>query len=221
MDFLDEVKEELRQEQMLNFFKKYGKMIGILLLSIILITAFTSWFTNYSFNKKAQDGLAIYQANQAIKDKPESKAAKTEALAIYGAIANNGTKGYQTLAQLRQASLLVEQGEGKKAFEIYESIYQNGSGKTLSQLAGLYAAHIALDVPEYADANTMQQRLEKLGKAGAPFEILAKELHLAYATVNEDTEKARTLYYEIMSMPSLTNSIKERIAALAPDQAAE
>ena len=216
LNFIREIDEEVRRDQMLKLWQRHGNSIIGLVVLIVLATAGWRGWQWYENRESAKAG-ARYE--QALELSQGGKQAESEqALAE---IAKNAPSGYRMLAKLR---LAAETGKTNAAAGVkaYDEIAADSSVDPLFRdIARLRAAYLLVD---NAPPSEIASRVEPLTGASAPFKNSAKEaLALSYFRAG-DKAKARALYTEILADPQVTNALASRaqmMQALTAEGAAQ
>jgi hypothetical protein len=124
-DLIEEIKEDIKQEKLEKFWKDTGNYIigGIVL--IIAATAGNVAYKSYVTNKYESLGTKLYSAYNS-----ESANNKEKAITGYDSIAKNSDSSISAIANMRQASLLAEEGKKKMMQHRFIKIYPI-TGRTL------------------------------------------------------------------------------------------
>jgi hypothetical protein len=196
-DFFKELEEDIREERIINLWRKYGNYIIVLALAIVIGTSvYVLW--QYMKNKaQIQYHVSFSQALELLK-----QGKKEEALKAFHELAEEGG-GYGKLAQLYEASLL------SNPQALYGKISQeNTADPALNKLPKILMGARSLDKPETVAS------LEPLTAPKNAWAPLALEL-LAFAELKKgETEKAAKLYIKILKETSLTPEEKLRAAMM-------
>jgi hypothetical protein len=214
MNFIREIDEEVRRDQMLKLWQRYGHYIVGLAVLVVLATAAWRGFEWYENRERAKAG-ARYEQALTLGESGKQADAKRE----FAAIAKDAPSGYRTLARFRLAAEAGKRSaaDGVKAFD--EIAADSSVDPVLRDLAKLRAAFLLVDT---APAAEIAARVAPLTGAQAPFRNSAKEaLALAYFRAG-DKAKARGLYAEILADPAVTASLANRaqvMQALTADEA--
>lgn len=196
-DFLKEIEEDIHEERIINFWRKYGNLIIGIALAIVLGTvAYVIWqYMKGKTQMRRHD--AFTQAVGLM-----SKGQKEEALKAFQALGTE-SGGYAKLAQLYEASLIANPET------LYNKIAQeNVADPALSKLPKILNAARSLDKPE---ALAPLESLTAPGNAWAP---LSLEL-LALADVKRgDSVGAAKQYIRLLKEETLTSDEKLRASMM-------
>lgn len=202
-DIFTEVDEDLRREKLEKLWKKFAPyIIGAAVLFIGGMAGRVYW----------QD----YQENDRIAESDRYQAAIAEltagregdALSDLEAIAADSKHGYDLLAQLQAASLLLQDGKVAESLSLYDSISANGDfDQRYRDYAALLAGMVVLDQAQY-DAATV--RLEPLANGKSYWSYSAQELLGLLAMERESWERATTIFLQLNLDEGAPDELKAR-----------
>jgi len=209
-DFIREVDEEFRREQIALLWKKYSNIIYSAIMVIVLVVGGYSYWEHYKrktmtdFSSRFSMAIALYQ-----QDKIQ------EADAILEKLMNEADSGYKILSQLRLAISYAKK-EPAKALAIYDTISGNEKNdRKWRDLADLRAAKLRIDSEEaekaIASLNVMVSR-------NSAWRHSARELLFAYAVEKQDYAQAEKLVEDMSSdadLPYTMRALIEGYRALA------
>ena len=202
-----EVDEELRREQLLKLWEKYGTFIVAAVLLVVLGVGGVKYY-QYRTTVAAEAAGARLAATTR-KSGQESSA---EAQKVLEEIGTSGPAGYATLARLRLAAADREAGKLAEAAAAYEAIAKDASGdRLLADFARLQAASLKVDTASWTD---MQNRLNDLAADGNPWRASARELLGLAAVKAGKSEEARQQFQRLLSDRDTPASIAERARIL-------
>ncbi|MSP67345.1 MAG: tetratricopeptide repeat protein [Alphaproteobacteria bacterium] len=167
-DIFQEVEEAVRQDRYVKLWKRYHNHMVAAAIGIVVVTAGVVGFRHYQESQRLADSRAY-----AAAARQEAAGEAASAAAAFAALAERGGAGYPVLARLRQAAALGQQGDVRRAVEIYDQVAAKGGDRAFVDLAHLRAARLLLDS---GDAGAARDRLERPGADGAPWQHLAREL---------------------------------------------
>lgn len=196
-DFLRELEEDIREERMINLWRKFGNyLIGLAILIVVGTAAYVLWQ-----HMKVKSQLRSYVSfSKALDFVKQGK--KEDALKAFRNLAEEGG-GYGKLAQLYEASLLANPEA------LYAKISkENTADPALGKLPKILNAARALDKSE---GLASIQPLTAPNNAWAP---LSLEL-LALENVKKgDSIEAAKLYIRILKEASVTPDEKLRASLM-------
>ena len=185
VDIFDEVDEDVRRERMQESAKKYGPIVGFVVVLVIAGVAGTTLWREHQANKAAEAGNAYLAAGALLA---EDKAA--EAATAFAAIPDDSGDGYAALARMREAEAHEKAGNRAAALQALHAVEALEAPERYKELAKL----LALGLRSYnEDAATLLPLVDPLSAPGRPWSALANE----YAAMLEwklgklDAAKAR------------------------------
>ncbi len=205
-DIFNEVDEELRREQLKQLWTRYGAIIVIAaVLIVIAVGGWRGW--QYWEAKKAAEAGAAFEAaaNLATEGKTE------DAVAAFSRIAAEGTSGYRLLARFREAAELGDRDRAG-AIKDYEALAADSNvPAVLQDLASIRAGLLLVDSASYGE---LAQRLEPLTANDRPFRHTARELLAVSAWRNGDATAMRRWVDMITTDAQTPASTRARVEVL-------
>jgi hypothetical protein len=199
-----EIDEELRREQLLKIWDRYGTYIVVV---VALLIASVGGYKLYEGRRLAAAESAgaqfVAAAREAAKDskKPEAQKALEQ-------VASSGPAGYGLLARLRLAAADREAGRTEKAAADFEAIAKQRSvDPLLADYAELQAATLRLDSASWTE---IQNRLNPLVVDGNPWRFSARELLGLAAQKAGRLDDARTQFTRLLGDRDTPQGIGER-----------
>jgi len=205
-DIFREIDEELRRDNLLKLWSRYGRYI-ILVAALILLAAggFVLWRNHQLAERQAQSGR--YAA--AVELMHQGKDA--EAAEVFGQVTREGG-GYAQLAAFEQAELLAKTGDHKAAIAIYVRIAADGaSDPAFRDLALLLS--IMRGLPD-ADPQAAIERLAPLTAKDSPWRPTALELTAAARLKSGDKKGAAEIYKGLADDPATPPGLRARAAEM-------
>ncbi|HLN09054.1 MAG TPA: tetratricopeptide repeat protein [Xanthobacteraceae bacterium] len=212
-DIFQEVDEEIRRERLKELWDRYGNLIVVGALVIVLGVAGWRGYQWWDHKKSAEAGAAFEAAIGL------SEAGKhAEAEASFAKIAADGTSGYRTLARFHEAGELG-QTDPQAAVKAYEALAADSSiGRVMQDLAAVRAGLILVDTAPYAE---LSGRLEPMTASDRVFHNTAREILAFSAWRASDRAAARHWADMIMTDPETPSGTRSRVEVLmaltAPD----
>ena len=154
-DIFHEVEEEVRRERFEKLWKEYGDYIiaGVALI-IIAIAGYELW-TRYQENQRIKASETLILAQQLADSGNFVKSTES-----FATLAKDAPGGYEEIARLSRAGLLVIQNKRNEALAIYKSVAAEDSGP----LGGLATIRAAWIMSETASPGEVQSFLAPLLK---------------------------------------------------------
>jgi hypothetical protein len=153
-DIFREIDEEVRREQFLKLWERYGNLL--IAACVLVVVAVAGWrIYEWQQNEKAAAAGAKFEAAVALASQGKTK----EAEEAFGKLATDGTASYRMLAKFREAAEQAGR-DPKAAVAAYDQLAADSSiGKVFQDLAALRAGMLLVDTAPYSD---IKQRLEPL-----------------------------------------------------------
>lgn len=205
-EIFDEVNEDVRREQLKQFWDKYSLLL--ILIAVIVIGGVGGWKGyQYVEGKKAVEASAAF--DRAIELSDQKKHAEAEA--AFAKLATDAPAGYRTLARLRAAGEAAERDK-PAAVALYDSIAADRSVNLAEQdLAKVRAAGLLVDTAPYDD---LKKRLEPVTAGAGTYRHSARELLALSAWRNGNADAARQWLDQLATDGETPSSMRSRAEAL-------
>jgi hypothetical protein len=209
-DFIREIDEDLRRENLEKLWRKYGGYALVLAVAVVLaIAAYTGW-QRYSESQRAERARQYESALQLVAS---GDAKASEELA---ALAADDGDGYAALARLQAAALKAKAGDSAGAVVLYEQLAADGAVD--GHLRDLALILLALQTADTAAPDALTKRLQPLTEAGNPWRYSALEITAVLAHRTGDKAKAQEILTgladDLDAPPALRQRATEMLAAL-------
>jgi hypothetical protein len=191
VDVFDEVEEELRQERYKALLKKWGPIVGAVALAVVLGVAGNEAWKAWSEGQAEEASERFYAARDALEggDREGAEAGFAE-------LAEEGPRGYATLALMQRAAMAEEDGDFERAMQLYDEAVQRSPAALIRDLARYRSALAGFDVLTADPAQA----------------LLARELIGAAALRDERWDEARRQYQFIQSALDAPQGLRRRAA---------
>lgn len=199
-----EINEELKQEKMRNFWKKYG-----ILATVVVIAALTFAVSFESIkawqNKKAQtwsDAYA-YAYNLQIQGKYD------ESIAVFKDIEQQNGGIYRDIAQMQIANILLEQAKNDEALTVLTALVNNpDANASVQNMAVFKLASYKLD---NAPREEVEALLNRLIIDNGSWVNVAKEMKAMLEIREGNLSQALEIYNDILNNNELSDTLKSRV----------
>ena len=189
-DIFQEVDEELKREQYLDLWQKYGRYVIAAAVGVVAITAAIVFWRDYQAGQQMEESRR-YEAAMALARDGKTQ----EALAAFGDVADESGASYTALASLQEGALRAREGDLAGAAAAYERVADDGGvDDILQDLATLLFVLYSLDSGEPA---ALSERLAPLTQEDNPWRFSARELDAFIAVKTGDTDRARELFTQL------------------------
>ena len=206
-DIFREIDEELRRDNLLKLWSRYGRYIIIAVaVALVIAGGIVAWREHQLAERRAQS-TRYAGALTLARDGKEADAAK-----VFAAIAEEGG-GYAVLASFEEAALLAKSGDRSAAIADYDRIAATGDlDPSLRGLALLLS--VMQSLPE-AEARQTIERLAPLTESGNPWRPTAIELTALARLKSGDKSGALDLYRGLADDLAAPASLRARAAEMA------
>jgi hypothetical protein len=206
-DIFREIEDELRRDNLLKLWSRYGKyVIAAAVLAILIALAIVGWRQHQAAQRQAEGGhyseaLALARAGK-----------ETDAAKEFAALAHQGG-GYGVPAEFEQAELLAKSGDRAASLALYDKIVDSpGIDRELRDLAVLLSVMHRLpnENPQTAIA-----RLAPLTVDGNPWRASALDLTAAAKLGAGDRVGALAIYKQLADDLAAPQGLRARAAEMA------
>ena len=166
-NFIREIDEELRSDQMRALWKNFGPWI--IALAVLLVVGVAGWegWQWWNNSNAARSSDQFYSALN-LADGTDVAAA----LQALDGVEAEGSGSYPLLARFREAALLAKDGKAAEATAAYDALAAGQTNTHLRSLALVLAANTLVDT---GDVGQVQQRVGGLTDANNPMRNAARE----------------------------------------------
>lgn len=206
--FLREVDEALREEQVVDAFKRFAKPIGALLAVVLLALAAYLYWDN------SVKGEAAQRSEKAMIALDKLQAGQLDAAASdFAALAKDGPAASRTLALMNLAAITAEQGKIDAAAKQFAAIAANPAApKLYRDLAAVREVSLRYDTMKPDDVIA---RLKPLAVPGnAYFGTAGELLGMAYLDAGKP-DLAGALFAQIGQDKTVPQSVRVRVRQIA------
>jgi hypothetical protein len=206
-DIFREIDEELRRDNLLALWSRYGGYIVAVVVLILLIAGgIAAWRAHQQSERQAQS--AQFASALAL-----ARAGKTnDAMVVFATIAKEGG-GYAQLAAFEGAALLAKSGDREKAAAAYARIAEDGwIGPAYRELARLLAV---MQGGVSADPKAVIARLAPTTAGDNPWRPTALELTAAAELTLGDQRAALATYQRLADDLTVPHDLRARAAEMA------
>ncbi len=208
-DIFDEVKEDLRAERARALLKRYGTLLVVAALLVVVGAGGYEAWRSYRARQADQEAAIFLQA-QTLADGPE--AGRKAALPALEGLAKDGTPGYRTLARLRAAAIKADTGDAAGAAALWDAVAADSAADEM--LRGLANLQWALHQIDAGDPAAIAARLQPLTTAGNPWRALAMEGQALLALRQGQTDAARDTLKSLAADTSAPDGVRGRASGL-------
>lgn len=206
--FFREVDEELRRDQLLTAWRRYGRIAVVVVIVALLALAGFLWWQHH---REQQHQASGEQLSQALTDlgSGHPQAANTS----LATLATSDVPGYRAAARMTQADVALSNRDTAGAARLFAAVAADANvGQPFRDLAMIRQTSAEFD---RLPPQTVIDRLAPLRRADNAFFGSAAEMTaLAYLKLNRPRE-AGALFAQIVRNRHAPAAIKDRAAAMA------
>ena len=197
--FIREVDEDLRQKQLHDLWKRFGKFIIGIAVGIVLIVAGRAVYT-YLYESKFNEQAVAFTKAISLNENEMASALKP--------VIASDVDGYKIVATFKKAELAVNADDNALAVAILDNFIASASvPKVYKDMANIQVAILELDT---ASVDSIRGRLSLILNSSTPFQYLATEL-VALAELNAgETDAAKARFEGLIGNVEAPTSIKSR-----------
>lgn len=205
--FIREVDEDLREERLHRFWKRYGHLIlGIALALVVLVAGQEAW-KQWQSRQTAAYALRYDEAVILIE-----VGRTAEGITMLAALATEADGGYRAVAALRQAAVLAGQGELAMALAVWRHVAADLEvPQPYREAAVLLTVLNGMGTLEPSELTGL---LEPLTVDTSPWRFSALELTAVLAMHRNDTSTARAILTRLVDDPQAPAGVRSRTEAL-------
>lgn len=209
-DIFEEVDEEVRRDEQLKLWQRYGKFVIAGMIVVVGITAAIVGWREYQKRISLEESARFEAATKLATEKKAKEAADA-----YGAVDREARTGYRDLALMREAALKLNAGDAKTAAGLYDQVASGGGDPALRDLATVLFVTASL---ETGKPDELRVRLQPLLAKDHTWRHSARELAALISLRTGDAKGAREMLTLIKddraAPPSLRRRANELLAVM-------
>lgn len=199
--FIMEVDDEVKNDNLKAFWKKYGLFVVLFVILVLSITVSFETIKNWRENqfRKQTDTYIAANLNQS----PQEMMTALEKIAA----GNHGI--YSEIARIQISDLLFEQGKTDDALKMLQAIVDNDElNPRIRNLAAIKLAAQKVDTAPFVEIETLLKPVIAADDSWTP---IAKEYLAISAIQSGDLQTARNLYSELLQDPKISDEFRNRV----------
>ena len=200
-EFIREVDEDVKEEKRLKLWKKFFPYVVSISLGIVLFTSGFVFWEGYSNTQRQKMGddftAAVVLAGEDDLD---------ASLLALDRIVDKGSDGYVTMAKMKKASILIEQGRIDEGLEIYTDLERNAVDQSFRDIATILYVLNSLNNESKDDLLKKILPLED----SEIWKSSALELKGYIYLRNNEIDKAIKTFETISKLPSKPGDLSQR-----------
>lgn len=206
--FAREVDENLRRDQLRDFFKAYGNW---LIAGVVVFLAASGGFIWWQNHQLQRSEAQVEQLAQIYKDVGSGDTAK--APQQLDELSKSGSKSVSASARFARAAVALQQNDNKTAIATYKSIAED-SGLPQPYRDAALIRQTALEFDQLQPQDVIA-RLEPLTKPGEPWFGTAGEMTALAMIKQGKKQEAGQLFATIAKDPGVPQTIRSRAVQVA------
>ncbi|HEY7959187.1 MAG TPA: tetratricopeptide repeat protein [Sphingomicrobium sp.] len=206
--FVREVDENLRRDQLRDFFKAYGNWLTAGVIVFLAASGGFIWWQQHQVQRAEGQVEQLAQIYKDVGSGDTSKAPQQ-----LDELSKSGSKGVSASARFARAALALQQNDTKTAIGTYKSIADDGALPTPYRDAALIR-QTALEFDQLQPQDVIA-RLQPLTKPGEPWFGTAGELTALAMIKQGRKQEAGQLFAAIAKDPGVPQTIRSRAAQVA------
>jgi hypothetical protein len=210
MNLINQARAQSRSEGIRSFFAKNAKNITRLVIFAIVALIIFFGFKSYQNSQEAKYSEILHKSllNQQAGNVEE---AKNDLKQIYNA--KSAPSGVKSLASLRLAAILLEEGNKQDSAKIYLEVSSCRSCDVfIKDLGGLLAVRTWLSDEAELNKDDLSARIEKIENGGKMLRYHIAEQRAMLELQRNNLEKAYKIYEQITKNPESSQVLKARAA---------
>ncbi len=205
-DIFDEVSEDLRKDQYLQFWQKYKKIIILAGIIVVISLGIFKYIEHYKAEKQIRISNLYFRGIDEIRSKLYNKAENT-----FKEVISQSHSGFTLLSYFKLASLSLKNKDYAGMNYYYDSIIEF---KSINNAYKDYASILKIaNSPNY----TFKQKiklLEPFTTSPNDFQPIASELEILYLFELNENKKAKVQLEKLINQKNILSSQKNRLNAI-------
>ena len=206
-DIFREIDEELRRDNLLKLWQRYGRyIIGAVVVALAIAGAIVAW-RNHQLSLRQAQSVRYEAAMALLRQGKDAEAAK-----IFATVGDEGG-GYGRLAAFEAADLAAKAGDHKAAAAAYDKLA--ASADLDPELRGAATLLSVMNGFADSDPKAVVDRLKPLVESGNPWRPTALELTAAAQLKSGDKAGALDIYKKLADDLAAPEGVRARAAEMA------
>jgi len=206
-DIFREIDEELRRDNLLKLWQRYGRyVIAAVVVALAIAGGVVAW-KNHQLSQRQAQSVRYSAAMALLRAGKNAEAAK-----IFASVAMEGG-GYSRLADFEAADLATLAGDRKAAIAAYDRIA--GSPDVDPEFRDVATLLSAMNGLADGDAQTQIAKLKPLTDTGNPWRPTALEVTAAAQLKLGDQAAALDIFKKLADDPGAPEGVRARAAEMA------
>lgn len=201
--FIQEVDEDVKNDNMKEFFKRYGLLVvSVVVLAVSAAVSFDK-FQNWKMVRNQRNTENYMLAAQGIAEAPE------KTLESLQNIVQNGDGIFRDFARLQIANVLFDMNKNDEALATLESLVADKSANEEARNVAL--VKVATYQVDNMSQDDFKALLEPLNNPEGSWWPVAQDLLALSALKNGDTVTARQIYQDLLKNKNLSENFRSKV----------
>ena len=205
-DIFDEVSEELKQDQLVQMWKKYSKYIISFVLFVIILISSYQGYVIWNENKLNKSSEEFFKALENLENKEYLKSSE-----IFLKSSLEQSSSYKMLSLFGLAESNFKSGKIKEMISNYESIYENNNIDNYYKHLARILSVMKDDVSPFED---LHRRLKPILNNPSKLQMLAAEVEIGIFIRFNKLNKAVQSLKILLNRPDITYDQKNRLSLI-------
>lgn len=214
-DLFKEVDEDIRAEKLHYLMRRYAKFIVLACIVILIAIGawqFQQWQQRKAFLNASASYLQIMQQVDPMSKQNIDDKTTHEAVGRLSQLSKHAPQSIRVLSQLKQASLLVDQGKIKEASSIWDAIrFDKTASSDFRSLANILWVENNIDT---AKTKELHSRINELLSEKTPWYAMAKECEGLLDLKSGKLIEAKQVFGQLSIDPNVSPGIKQRASVM-------
>ncbi len=206
--FLREVDEELRRDEALKLWKRWGVVLVAVIAAALIALAGWLWWQSNQEAIAGEQGIKFNEAMDALGNQQPAKAEP-----ILTELAKSGTEGYSALAKFTQADIALQKPDLKAAAKLFAEVA--GDSGTAQPLRDLALVRQTMAEYDSLQPQVVIDRLRPMAVKGNAYFGTAGEMTAVAHLRMGRRDLAGRLFGEIARDETVPASIRQRAVQMA------
>ena len=205
-DIFDEVSEELKQDQMVQLWKKYSKYIISFVFFVIISISSYQGYVIWNEKKLNESSEEFFKALESLENKKFSKSSE---IFLKSSLEQNS--GYKMLSLFGLAESNFKNGKIKEMISNYKSIYEDDDIDDYYKYLARILSVIKDDVSSFEN---LQSRLKPILNNPSKLQMLASEVEIGLFIKFNKLDKVTPSLKSLLKRPDITYEQKNRLSLI-------
>jgi len=205
-DIFDEVSEELKQDQLIQLWKKYSKLIITFFILLVLSVSTYQIYMIWNEKKLTESSEQFFSGLEKLDNKDFEKSAE-----IFLNSSLDQKDGYRVLSIFGLAHSNFENGKISEMVSNYQTIYED---KTIGNYYQDLARILSVIKDNKSNFSELQGRLKPILNIPSKLQLLAAELEIVLFIRFNKLEEARNSIKLLLARTDITQDQKNRLSLI-------